>query len=273
MQPRTVRVVYIVPIDAEPWPEAKRRATEVLEDLQHFFADQMRGYGYGPKTFAIAYDRTGEVIFHGLPSSHRKEDFFRENPGHNPVFINLCKEATDGSLRSSNDIVIYFVEAYSISKTKLWAGSRGMKRGQGGEAFLSSLHLKLAIREWLEFSEGYTGRIIPWISLERMWEGALRWEKRGSAMGDVAGAGFGAIAHEFTHCFGTSNHKSDLDLELSSENLMGTGFRRMRGYFRPEEGRGRCILSRRVADLLNGSPFFAVRDLKPKGKHFFRPET
>jgi hypothetical protein len=273
MQPLTVRVIYIVPFDAAPWPEAKRRATEALEDIQHFYADQMREHGYGPKTFAIAYDSNDQVVFDCLPSAHVTEDFLIETPGHNPGYINLCKEATVARLRSSNDIVIYFFEAYSISKTKLCAGSRGMQRGKGGEAFLSSLHLKLAIREWLEFNEGYTERIIPWISSERMWEGALNWEKRGSAMGDVAGAGFGAIAHEFTHCFGTSNHKSDLDLELSSENLMGTGFRRMRGYFRPEEVSGRCILSRRVADLLNVSPFFAVRVLKPKGKHFLQTNT
>jgi len=168
MQPNTLRIIYIVPSDAQEWPDAKPRATEVLEDLQHFFADEMDRHGYGPKAFAIAYDSNGEVVFNCLRSTHIKEEFLVENPGHNPVFINLCKEATPANLRSSNDIVIYFLEAYSLSKTKLWAGSRGTQRGQGGEAFLSSLHLKLATREWLECSEGYEGRIIPWISSERM---------------------------------------------------------------------------------------------------------
>jgi hypothetical protein len=41
MQPHTVRVIYIVPSDAKVWLVAKQHATEVLEDLQHFFADEM----------------------------------------------------------------------------------------------------------------------------------------------------------------------------------------------------------------------------------------
>ena len=41
MVTNTVRVIYIEPNDAEAWPDASRRATEMLEDLQHFFADEL----------------------------------------------------------------------------------------------------------------------------------------------------------------------------------------------------------------------------------------
>ena len=64
----TVRVVYVLPNNVAPWDEARRRANEWLEDIQWFFADQMEKLGYGPKTFRVATDKLGGLVFHEINS-------------------------------------------------------------------------------------------------------------------------------------------------------------------------------------------------------------
>jgi hypothetical protein len=194
MQPRTVRVIYIVPIDAKPWLEARRRATELLEDLQHFFADEMGRHGYGPKTFEIAYDEDGEVLFEKVITSSLDKAQFQAAPRQ------ICQRVLGGGRpRDAPDIEICFFEAYSIVDGNVSCpGVQHMRR----RCYLNSLLLKTAIREWLDDDGGYGGRIFPWISSEPMHDGTLSWNRRGPALGDVAGGSFGVIAHELDHAFG-----------------------------------------------------------------------
>lgn len=260
-QPFTVRVIYVVPMDVEPWGETKHRATEWLDDIQWFFADEMSRRGYGPKTFEIAYDESSALVFHQINSPLPKKEF--EN-----LYWKNCKNAAqDHGLRSANDVVVYFYEAYSITNGKVsGTGARGAQRGHGGEAFLSSLHLKIARKEWIANDNEYDGEVFDWISLEPMKGDMLSWKRRGRKLGDVSGSAFGVMAHELGHGFGLSHDMTD-DHNRKG-NLMGNGCRGMRGYFRPDLTDDFCVLSMRNAIVLDKSPFFAVRKLKPKSIAF-----
>lgn len=260
IQPFTVRVVYVLPRDVEPWGEAKRRAREWLEDIQWFFADEMNRRGHGPKTFEIATDRQGVVVFHQIKSSLPQEDF-RKDP------VNNCKKAAQAyGLRNGNDVVVYFYEFYSIRCGKVSAGARGGRRRLGGEVFLSSLHLKMGRREWMSNDSGYDGAIFEWISSEPMKADTLSWNKRGRQLGDVSGSAFGVMAHELGHSFGLSHDRTD-DHNRKG-NLMGNGCRGMRGYFRPDLTDDFCVLSERSATVLDKNAFFVVRKMKPKSTAF-----
>lgn len=260
-QPYTVRVVYVLPKDAEPWEDAPRYAYEWLEDIQWFFADRMKRWGYGPKTFQIATDKCGTFVFQQIKSSLSKEDFQKS-------LVNNCKlAAQDHALRSDNDVVVYFHESYSILSGKFsGVGARGGRRHHGGEAFLSSLYLKMARREWIADKNGYDKKVFDWISSEPMKAATLSWNGRGRQMGDISGSSFGIMAHELGHSFGLSHDKTD-DHNRKG-NLMGNGCRGMRGYFRPDLTNDFCMLSKRNAAVLDKSVFFLVRRLKPKSKAF-----
>ena len=260
-QPFTVRVIYVVPVDAEPWGEAKHRATECLADIQWFFADEMKRLGYGPKTFEIANDECGALVFHQIRSPLTKEEF-REN------YWKKCKKVAQAyGLRSTNDVVVYFYESYTITSGEVsGAGARGKRRGLGGEAFLSSLHLKLARREWIVNDNGYNGEVFDWISPEAMKGDTLSWHGRGRKLGDVSGSAFGVIAHELGHAFGLPDNSPPG--RNRKGNLMGNGCRGMRGYFRPDLTDDFCVLSEQNAELLENKDFFAVRKLKPKSMSF-----
>jgi hypothetical protein len=260
-QPFTVRVVYVVPVDSEPWEDAEHRATECLEDIQWFFADEMKRLGYAAKTFEIAKDEGGTGVFHRIGSPLKREEF-----GKN--YWEKCKKAAQAhGLRGTSDVVVYFYESYTVTNDEVsGAGARGKRSGVGGEAFLSSLHLKLARREWIANDNGYEGEVFDWVLPGPMKSNTLSWHGRGKKLGDVSGSAFGVISHELGHAFGLP-HDSPLGKNRQG-TLMGRGFRGMRGYFRPDLTNDFCTLSEQSAELLVNNDFFAVRRLRPKSIAF-----
>jgi hypothetical protein len=258
-QPFTVRVIYVLPNDAQPWEEVSQRATDCLEDLQWFFADEMDRLGYGPKTFEIAHDDSGALVFHQVRSTKDKNEFQEHR-------MNNCKRAAGNELRRAKDVVVYVYESYSITNGQVFDQGAKSKRS---EAFISSLHLKMARREWIAHEKGYCGEVYDWISSEPMKGNTLSWNGRGKKLGDVSGSAFGVVAHELAHCFGLP-HTADGDIRHRDGNLMGKGFRGMRGYFRPDLTEDRCFLSQRSAEILDKCDFFKLRTLKPKSLSFVR---
>lgn len=138
----------------------------------------------------------------------------------------------------------------------------GKHKGNGGKVFLSSLHLKLARREWLANSNGYDGEVFDWISSEAVKDDTLSWNDRGPTLGDVSGAGFGVIAHELAHCFNPPPQENG---EHGPEGLlMGNGCRGIRLYFQPKLTGDRCKLRNEDAAAFEKSDFFRLTDAQPQ---------
>lgn len=256
-----VRVIYIIPDHphGKPWHEARQRATEALEDIQWFYADEMEKCGCGQKTFDMATDESGQIVFHQINSRLPPKAFTK--PGGSK-FMDLCnEEARREGLLNLNYRRVFFVEAYFVTNGVV-SGARAFGSNARGGAFPSSLHLKLARREWLDNCDSYVGAILDGVS-----DQPLRpWHGRGTEYGDLAGAGFGAIAHELAHSFGLSEDRIDTHNRRGS--LTGNGWRGMRGYFRRNLTQDCCVLRQYDADLLNSNKFFAIRTLKPKSGDF-----
>lgn len=259
-----IRLIYIVPSDAEPWPEAKERAADVLEDLQWFFADQMNMLGHGPQTFDIARDTDGSLLFHQIDSPLVKDQFIEANRRQYPA---RCRSATKRyGLCDDAYVKVYFVEAYSIIAGVVHANCGGWARN-GGEAFLSSFHLKVTIRDWIADTSGYGGRVFNWIDSEPLAKN-LRVGKneRGPALGDLSGAGYGIIAHELAHCFNPPPQEKGKRGRTGP--LMGLGQLGMRGYFRPDLTSDRCWLRVEDGQAFSSNKSFAIRELKSRSVIF-----
>lgn len=259
--PWTIRIIYIVPAGIQPWLEAKQRAIECLEDLQWFFADEMQRLGYGPMTFEIERDSEGSPVFNQIESNLAPDDF-RKNCWNN------CKKAAGvNGLRDLDYVTVFFFETYSITNGVVDnAGSRGWHRGRGGEAFISSLHLKMARREWLTNNNGYGGEVFDWIDSKPMKSNTLSWNGRGPTLGDVSGSGFGVVAHELAHCFDPPQQGKGQ--RGPKGLLMDNGCRGMRGYFQPDLTEDRCLLRKGDAAAFSENGFFAIRSLRPKSAAF-----
>ena len=257
-----VRVIYIIPSAAVPWAGAKDRAMEVLEDLQWFFADEMARLGYGQRTFDIARELDGSLLFHQINSPLGREQFIQADRRQYP---SRCRSAAKKhGLCDDSNLTIYFVEAYSIIDGQVRVNCSGWPRN-GGEAFLSSLYLKMALRDWLADSTPYAGMRFEWIDPEPLAGSLRKWNNRGTTLGDLSGAAYGVIAHELAHGFPPAREE-----KKGGRNgpLMGRGHLGMRGYFRPDLTDDRCWLRPEDGQALDSNQRLTIMELKPKSSAF-----
>jgi len=261
-EPYTVRLLYVIPADRRAWPEARKRATEFLDDTQKWFALEMARYGYGPKTFDVARDTDGLVIFDIVETEEASGAFQEEAL----KAVGLCKSAAAArNLRANgdHDVVIYICESFRIDEG---TGELSGAFARGGvfhgrrECFLSSAHLKLARREWCTSRGPYAGKVIPEISESPLPDVAFRKNSgisRGQpyTLGQLSGKSYGTIAHELGHAFGLTedNARKDGTDRNRKGYLMGNGFRGMQGYFAPDLTDDFCQVSERNAAVLEGS--------------------
>jgi len=231
--PIAVKVVYIIPADAQPWEEAPVRATEAVEAIQKYVSYEMKRLGYGERTFKIER-ANGLIHFTSYKSKYSKAEFEK---GHARA-LELCKDKHLAGQPQQVYAELFIIEAYSIIEGKVFGDLAGCSKRR---ACVSSLHLKAALLEWIHSDEKFFGETFPWISPEAI----VNWRHRKGTKGDVAGRCFGVIAHELLHCFGAVDH-DDADVEQRGEHLMGTG-RNMKMFLQEKGTVGTCMLSQRSA--------------------------
>jgi hypothetical protein len=256
----TVRALYIVPSDRQPWPEIQVRMTEVLQNLQSFFADEMERHAYGNLTFNIARDSHGLLALQMIHTEFSSSQFPTDGRG----IANYCKEiAAKRGLRSKKggDTVIYFVDICHFDReTGACSGSltRGSSSGRRRECFIGAGHFKMTRKEWLRSKEPYAGMMVPELHDEPLREGAFRDKNCGIppdrpyTIGELSGKNYGAIAHELGHAFGLQHAfaQAQGDDRNRKGYLMLNGFRGMQGYFAPGVTDDFCHLSRLSAKYL-----------------------
>ena len=65
-EPRTVRLVYLLPNDRAHRAEVVQRMKDEILKVQTFYAEQMEAHGYGKLTFRIETDHQGEPMVHHM---------------------------------------------------------------------------------------------------------------------------------------------------------------------------------------------------------------
>lgn len=201
--PIAVRVVYVIPADAQPWLQMQARATHVIEGIAQFISDELNRHSYGQRTFKINRSPNGLIHFTEHKSKYLKARFEESSS----TALHLIQVELGPSELVYADL--YVVEAYAIKGGVVSGDIAGSSKRR---ACVSSLHLKAASREWIDSEDEFFGEVFPWISREPI----IKWRNRDGKVGDVAGACFGAIAHELIHCFGPDNHKREIDTDVNS---------------------------------------------------------
>ncbi len=78
---RRVHVVYWTPADTEPAPRYRERLTRVLRYAQDFYARQMTGYGFGPRSIRLQLEADGLLTLPVVRGSKPFADYARASGG------------------------------------------------------------------------------------------------------------------------------------------------------------------------------------------------
>jgi len=249
----TVRAIYIVPSDRQPWPVIQAKMTEVLEGIQSWLAHEMEQRGYAKLTFNIARDSHGLLNLQTIHADYSASQF----PTKGADIAEFSKKiAEKEGLRSQKggDTVIYFLEICEFdSQTGECTGSTtrgGVFKGRR-ECFVGAGHFKMARKEWFRSKEPYAGMTVPELHDEPLREAAFRDKNCGIpkdrpySLGELSGKNYGAIAHELGHAFGLKHAfaRAEGNDRNRKGYLMLNGFRGMQGYFASDVTDDFCHLS------------------------------
>ena len=78
-EPRTVRLIYLLPNDRDFRPEVVQRMKEEIRRIQTFYREQMQAHGQGARTFRVETDAQGEPVVHRVDGQYRNSYYQRSD--------------------------------------------------------------------------------------------------------------------------------------------------------------------------------------------------
>ena len=84
--PRTVRLVYFLPVDRPSRGGIEEKMDALVRDVREFYADQMEYHGFGRRTFGIETDYVGKAVV------HRVNGQFVDSYYHDGTFRKVWRE-------------------------------------------------------------------------------------------------------------------------------------------------------------------------------------
>ncbi len=123
--PRTVRVVYFLPVNRPSRGGIEEKMDALVRDVREFYADQMEYHGFGRRTFGIETDYVGKAVV------HRVNGQFVDSYYHDGTFRKVWREIHQRFDTSQN---IYLAVDVSSEQIGTAAGVASTNGDSGGFA-------------------------------------------------------------------------------------------------------------------------------------------
>jgi hypothetical protein len=256
-----VRVIYFIPKNREPQPNAVHLIKEYVKVAQNWYSMRMADYGfYKPgtkegRTFFCDLDEKGEPFVHVI-KGQQDDAYYAEAIYSRPVDEVFHQFSPD------NSVVFIFTECQKMHEDgPITGGAMGGTNFSndgpvGGYAVIGGDVIWLLDQKWWGNETKYAGMKLPQFDNIPLVEGVSFPAFQGFTLSSNSGVYYGAVCHELGHGFGLP-HCFALDEKPGVPgDLMGNGCRGFGsvafGAF-PGEGVGMC---RWDCEYVATSPFF-----------------
>lgn len=259
-----LRVVYLIPSNrTPPQPDDEKILKDYVLMIQGWYKEQMERMGFGPKTFQFETDADGDlprvnVVYSGDPDTA----FQDENYGARWSKILKGLAASGFPVWQAGDLLLIVAEIHQQLPDGTF-DRRGLFFGGGAQQFagvgmVTGDTLVRLRQEFLSDDRAYHGMIIPALGPYPLVHDSRassfpRFE--GATLSAVSSSAQGGLGHELGHGLGLwHDFRNDRNF---NGNLMGNGFRGIRGAIDPDQYPGEDVrLSAGSALQLNFSKFF-----------------
>lgn len=254
-----VRIVYLVPSNREPQPNAKQTLQRYALRVQTLYRENMARQGYGERTFAFETEPDGV-----MPKVHvahvPQTDAQFQDPDYNTRFGNILNGVSAAGFPAfqQGEILWVIPEMHQQLPDGTFLESAAFVGGTGtptsGFAAVSSDFLARMPATFLTDNRNYQGLVIPALGPFPLASESFPFFE-GPTLSSTSSSAQGAAAHELGHGFALPHDFTNDDNFFG--NLMGNGLRGFRGFFYPDQYTDSAVdLSASSALQLNASPFF-----------------
>jgi hypothetical protein len=262
-----VRVVYLIPSNREPQPDAEKLIQRFMLRVQRLYGENLAWLGYPFKTFALE-SQAGHDPF--LVHIVRVAD--PDTAFHNTDYVSRWVRILDGVARAGftpfmrGQVLLVIAETHrmlsngTIREDTNFVGGTGAADGSSGVAVVTGDFLARTPEALLTDDRPYGGLTIPALGPFPLVQNVSFPGFEGSSVSSTSSSAQGAVAHELAHAFALP-HDFRNDRNFNG-NLLGNGFRGFRGFFHPDRyPQDDVRLSSGSALQLNFSRFFNENQL------------
>ncbi|NAS14031.1 malectin domain-containing carbohydrate-binding protein [Poritiphilus flavus] len=240
LEESTVRVAYLIPSNRTPQAKGVEALQLIIRTGRDFFKKQMAHNGLPPKTFRYETKADGETpLIHVV---HIPEtDAQIEGNSDIDAWNNKISAAINAGLgvwqRGEIWILVSETHMQQPNSSIIAGGALGASFGNAddpGVATMTSTFLTPVAHGALTDNRPYDGMLIPEIGPYPLKQSISFHPGDRSTMSSIASVTVGAFWHELMHAFGIGHHDFRNDANFHG-NLMGNGFRGVRGHLYPKQ--------------------------------------
>lgn len=236
----TVRVAYLIPSNRSPQEKGVEALQFIIRTGRDFFKDHMEYNGLDPKTFHYETEADGETpLIHVVNIAETDEQIRDEDQGK--AWSNTINAAQKAGLSfwQRGEIWLLVAETHlqrpdgSLS-AEIALGASSGSADDPGVAILGSTKLTPIAQGAIKDNGAYDSMIIPEIGPYPLRQNVSFPWFEGTTLSSIASSTVGAFVHELGHAMGLGHHDNRNDRNFHG-NLMGNGFRGIRGHFYPDK--------------------------------------
>lgn len=130
---RVLHVAYFCPSDRSPAPDYQARLGRVLDDISHFYAEQLQHYGLPSPGIPLAKDGQGRLVIHLVQGAHPAADYSEaKSAGEIHEDVRKVMEAEGIGLKTNDVVVFTRLGNYDDTNTSHNSPYCGMGDSHGG---------------------------------------------------------------------------------------------------------------------------------------------
>ncbi len=230
----SVRALYLIPSNRTAMPNAVDRFRQTITMARDFYADQMERNGFGPRTFNYETEADGVTPKVYVVNGPNTDDYYRVDPWSR---VSSAAQAAGYPVWSPGQVwwIIYEAHVQNSDGTVTGGFNGGASNGSGSDAGVGmtvAWTMAYLTPQLLIDDRAYDGLIVPEVGPYPLKYGVTHASFDGNTLSALSSVAHGIVLHEGSHGFNLwHDFRNDSNF---AGNLLGNGFRGVRGWARPD---------------------------------------
>jgi hypothetical protein len=229
-----VRALYLIPSNRTAQQEAVYKFRETILLCRDWYLDQMERNGFGRRTFNYETESDGSTPKINILNAPNTDDYYRVDPW---TRVSVAAQNAGYPIWGPGQVWLEIYEAHVMNSDSTVTGgfNGGASYGSGsdgGVGMTVAWTMAYLRPQKLLDLRAYNGLLVPEVGPYPLKQDVTHAWYDGTTMSSLSSVAFGIVLHEGSHGFNLyHDFRNDANFR---GNMMGNGFRGVRGWAHPD---------------------------------------